>query len=248
VQRWFLESGPDQPEHFDQWMAVELASLPDPAVLGAALGALTSHHDALRMRFTRAGGSWQQDNPPPGPAAGENLLECRDLSGISDPGQQQAAIDKLAGQVHAGFDLAAGPLLHAVLFDRGRQRRPVLLLAAHHLVIDAVSWRILLEDLTTACQQAAAGTQIDLGLKTTPFRDWALHLDDHARGGGFDDELAHWAHLATSPAAALPADSDGPDTIASARSSAWPRTGPAPCCTRYQAPTAPRSTMSCSPR
>src|SRR5580658_117881 len=218
VQRWFLESGPAQPEHFDQWMTVELASLPDPAVLRAALGALTAHHDALRMRFTRAGGLWEQDNPPPGPAGILDLLECRDLSGISDPGQQQAAVDEVTGQVHAGFDLAAGPLLRAVLFDRGRQQRPVLLLAAHHLVIDAVSWRILLEDLATACQQAAAGTAIGLGQKTTAFRDWALHLDSHARAGGFDDELPWWTQVTSDPAAPLPADSHGPNTTASARS------------------------------
>ena len=105
-----------------------------------------------------------------------------------------------------------------MLFDRGPRQRPVLLLAAHHLVIDAVSWRILLEDLATACQQAAAGTPISLGPKTTPFRDWALHLDARARDGGFDDELPHWAHLAASPAATLPADTDGPDTTATARS------------------------------
>ncbi len=187
-------------------------------MLGAALGALTSHHDALRIRFTRTAGRWEQDNPPPGPAGGPDLLQCRDLSGIGDPGQQQAAIDEAAAQVHAGFDLAAGPLLRAVLFDRGPRQRPVLLLAAHHLVIDAVSWRILLEDLATACQQAAAGTPISLGPKTTPFRDWALHLDARARDGGFDDELPHWAHLAASPAATLPADTDGPDTTATARS------------------------------
>ena len=215
VQRWFLESGPTRPEHFDQWMALELASVPDPAVLEAALGALIAHHDALRMRFTRAGGGWEQDNLLPGPAAGLDVLDCCDVSGISDPGQQQAAIDELAGQVHAGFDLAAGPLLRAVLFDRGRQRRPVLLLAVHHLVTDAVSWRILLEDLATACQQAAAGTAVDLGPKTTSFRDWALRLDGHARTGGFDGELAWWEHHAASPAAALPTDSGEPNTVAS---------------------------------
>ena len=215
VQRWFLEPGPARPGHFDQWMALELAALPDPAVLRTALAALTTHHDALRMRFTQAAGGWQQDNPPPGPLPGPDLLECCDLSGISDPGQQQAAIDDLAGQVHAGFDLAAGPLLRAVLFDRGRQQQPVLLLAAHHLVIDAVSWRILLEDLATACQQAAAGTPVDLGPKTTSFRDWALHLDSHARTGGLDDELTWWQHLTSAPAALLPADSNGPNTVAS---------------------------------
>ena len=54
----------------------------------------------------------------------------------------------------------AGPLLRAVLFDLGADRRPRLFLAVHHLVVDGVSWRILLEDLETAYRQAAAGEPV----------------------------------------------------------------------------------------
>ncbi|MGH3989770.1 MAG: condensation domain-containing protein, partial [Pseudonocardiaceae bacterium] len=84
------------------------------------------------------------------------------------------------------------PLLKAVLFDLGAGRRPCLFLAAHHLVVDGVSWRILLDDLDTAYQQAVRGEAIDLGRKTTSFRDWAFRLGDYLATGELDHELDHW--------------------------------------------------------
>ncbi|MFI6303328.1 non-ribosomal peptide synthase/polyketide synthase [Amycolatopsis thailandensis] len=87
------------------------------------------------------------------------------------------------------FDLERGPLLAAVLDGRR------LTLAAHHLVVDGVSWRILLEDLETVYRGG------ELGPKTTSFLAWAERLAEHAAGGGFDDELAHWRGIPPSPAA-----------------------------------------------
>src|SRR5260370_5929131 len=105
-------------------------------------------------------------------------------------------MNQVARQMHAGLDLAAGPLLRAVLFDLGRGHRPVLALAAHHLVVDGVSWRILLADLTTAHQQAANGAAVDLGPATPSFRDWALPLADHTTARPWDDAPPHRAQAA----------------------------------------------------
>ena len=214
VQRWFLDHGLARAGAFRSVDDRGAGRGDGSGVLAAGLDAVAGHHDALRMVFTPAPGGWEQHNPPPGPGAG---LEFRDLSGITGTAGQEAVIQEVTAGVHAGFDLGAGPLLRAVLFHLGAGRRPVLLLAAHHLVIDAVSWRILLEDLAAACGQAAAGTAAGLGPKTTSFRDWALALDARARSGGFDDELTWWARAAGTPAV-LPADGDGPGTAACAES------------------------------
>ncbi|NBH12580.1 condensation domain-containing protein, partial [Amycolatopsis sp. SID8362] len=97
------------------------------------------------------------------------------------------------------FDVEHGPLLTAVLDGRR------LLLAVHHLAVDGVSWRILLEDLETAYRGG------ELAPKTTSYVQWARRLAGHAAAGGFDDELAHWQALP--PVPPLPADGDGPATI-----------------------------------
>lgn len=100
-------------------------------------------------------------------------------------------MEKIANEVHASFDLATGPLFKAVLF--GSKGRPRLFLVAHHLVIDGVSWRILLDDLEIAYRNVVDGVPVDLGSATTPFADWAERLVSHVAGGNLDDELEHWA-------------------------------------------------------
>ncbi|WP_410573852.1 non-ribosomal peptide synthase/polyketide synthase [Amycolatopsis sp. cmx-4-61] len=104
----------------------------------------------------------------------------------------------------ATIDLEQGPLLRAELSGT------TLTLAAHHLVVDGVSWRILLEDLETLL---AGG---ELPAKTTSFRDWARTLARHAADGFFDDELAHWTAIDADPA--LPVDAGGENTYGAARS------------------------------
>ncbi|MGH4018676.1 MAG: non-ribosomal peptide synthase/polyketide synthase, partial [Pseudonocardiaceae bacterium] len=216
IQHWLFETNPVRSEQFDQSLALELVDDVDEAALRRALGAVIEHHDALRMRFEHVEGAWHQHNAPVGPAELLELLRVEALSDL-DGKEQDAAIRTVAGQVCAGFDLAAGPLLKAVLFDLGAGRRPVLFVAVHHLVVDGVSWRILLEDLERAYQHAASGEVVDLGAKTTSFRQWALRLAEHVAAGGLDAERDYWAGVARGCDAALPVDGHGANTVGSTR-------------------------------
>ncbi|GLY50357.1 non-ribosomal peptide synthetase [Lentzea sp. NBRC 102530] len=168
IQRWFLDTEPPHPEHFDQFVEVEFADEVDPVALRKALAGLMEHHDALRMRFERSGSGWRQYNPPVEP------------------------VDVLS-EVDSGFALGRGPLLRARLTSRTLQ------LTVHHLVVDGVSWRVLLEDLETAYLQALRGEEVVLAAKTTSFREWAHRLAEHTAGGGFDDEADHWAGVTGDP-------------------------------------------------
>ncbi|MGW5744628.1 amino acid adenylation domain-containing protein, partial [Amycolatopsis sp. NPDC003861] len=96
----------------------------------------------------------------------------------------------------AEIDVTRGPLLTAELLEPA-----VLLLTVNHLVVDGVSWRILLEDLDTAYRGGP------LPPKTTSFRDWANRLAGHAEAGGFDDELPYW-RTALAVDGSLPIDTD----------------------------------------
>lgn len=123
-------------------------------------------------------------------------------------------MEKIADDVHASFDIGRGPLVRAVLLRQGEKRPRYLFLAAHHLVVDAVSWHILLDDLDTAYQQAVSGEQIDLGAATTSYQEWAQRLGEYVAAGKLDSELGHWAAALDRPAE-LPADG-------------WPADPPAP--------------------
>jgi non-ribosomal peptide synthase protein (TIGR01720 family) len=172
------------PHHFNQSLLAELVDDVDVPALQRALDALWSQHDALRMRF-----DGEQYNAPLEPIP---ALIRHEFS------------EEFADEVHAGFDLTTGPLFKAVLFDR--DGKPWLFLAAHHVIVDGVSWRILLDDLDTAYRQAARGEEIDLGPKTTSFQDWSNRLAEHVRAGGFDAE--YWQDIEASE---LPTDHDGDD-------------------------------------
>jgi non-ribosomal peptide synthetase component F len=190
VQRWFFETHAEHPGNFTQSVLMDLTSQADERALRRAFGAVLAHHDALRMRFTRAAdGEWRQYNPPW--AEPDPVLTRHDLS-AADAREYPEAIAAVSARVSAGIDLAAGPLVRAVLFDRGTWP-PALLIVAHHLVVDGVSWRLLLDDLGRAYQQALRDDAIDLGPKTTSFRDWARRLSAHVTAGGLDGERDHSA-------------------------------------------------------
>ncbi|GAA3736758.1 non-ribosomal peptide synthase/polyketide synthase [Streptomyces tremellae] len=213
IQEWFLTTPRAAHHHFNQSALLELEAGADPEALATALRALLDHHDALRMCFTEDAGGWRQFNPPPagdGYRAGPGpLLVRHDLSGLTAD-DADAAMEKAADELHAGFDLARGPQLRAALFTGGPGRPPFLLLVAHHLVVDAVSWRILTDDLETAYRQARQGAAVDLGERSTSFRDWARALSAHVAGGGLDHELPHWQEaVRTAPAPQDGAPEDG---------------------------------------
>ncbi|RGD57175.1 amino acid adenylation domain-containing protein [Kitasatospora xanthocidica] len=212
IQHWFLDPNPPYAHHFDQSLVVEAPGAVDPRALRRALAALWAHHDALRSRFTRAeDGTWRQHCAPAEEAAPE-LLE------VHGHGAEEA----VTAAAHASFRPADGPLLTARLLvdtsaggDAGRPDR--LLLAVHHLVVDGVSWRVLLEDLETAYRQAVEGRPLRLPARTSSVREWARRLAAHTAAGGFDGQRDHWAAAARACATPLPVDGDGTNTAADLR-------------------------------
>ncbi|MFG2602568.1 non-ribosomal peptide synthase/polyketide synthase [Streptomyces sp. NPDC048514] len=210
IQEWFLSTPRAAHHHFNQSTLLELDGTPDPDALRRSLEALLEHHDALRMRFTRDEKGWRQFNPPPGES--QDILVRHDLTGLSAE-EADAAMQKAADDLHTSFDLAHGPQLRAAQFTGDADRPALLLLVAHHLVIDAVSWRILRDDLETAYRQAVEGAHVSLGERTTSFRSWSTKLSAHVAEGGLDHELPYWEEAVR----AEPAPADAPPGAGTAR-------------------------------
>ncbi len=217
IQHWFFEQALAQPHHFNQSV---LLGIPDgsaltDAVLRPALAALVSQHDALCLGFSQHQGRWLQ-----GPRSPEQawVYQSVNLATVADADLPQA----LAAHLHAtqaSLQLDGtldGPLVAALRVDLGIGRGARLLLVVHHLLVDAVSWRILIDDLRQACQQVLQGQPVALGLKTTSYRRWLLAAQAHAPQ--LAGQWPHWAGLANT-ATQIPLDMPhGTNRVAQQRS------------------------------
>lgn len=213
IQHWFFENHPVAPHHITQSVLAELTADTDETALRAALSALVSQHDALRLRYRREADGWRQYSTPAGQS---RILRRHDLSKLATDAKRRAAMERLAIAAEGSFDLGNGPLLKGLLFDLGHGKRPWLFITAHHLVVDAVSWQVLLQDVSDGYQQALSGSRINLGPATTSFASWAKLLVRQATDGALEGELDYWRSL---PAAEpLPTTGGGPNTVASVRS------------------------------
>jgi non-ribosomal peptide synthase protein (TIGR01720 family) len=176
--------------------------------------ALVAHHDALRLRFERGAGGWRQTHAD---AAGDVPFVHVDLSALAES-SRPAAVERAADSLQQSLDLKDGPLLRVAYFDFGAGHGGRLLLAVHHLAVDGVSWRILLEDLQAAYAQAARGARVSLPAKTTSFKEWAERLARHARGEEVRGEAAYWLAVKSNDSGPLPVDAAGAvDTVGSSR-------------------------------
>ena len=192
VQHYFFEQGIAQPQHWNQSLLLTPRTPLKPEALETALVAVLNHHDALRLRFSAGIGGWQQHHAAPVETSG---LWQRHASSAE-------ALTTLCDEAQRSLDLANGPLLRALLvsLDDGTQR---LLLVIHHLAVDGVSWRVLLEDLQQACAQLERGNAVELPGKTSAYQTWAARLSEHART--LHTQLPYWQAQA-SDARDLPCD------------------------------------------
>lgn len=188
VQRWFLDDAPVDPFHFNQAFLFQIPAGINPDVMAAALHRIECHHDALRMRFVNSGAIWRQFNSPCGVYA---AFEYADLSSYGEAAQN-TEIHNIAERLQTGLNLESGPLLRAAQFDFGPNTPGRLLLVVHHLVIDTVSWHILLEDLQHCYELIAAGKSVTLAAKTTSFKAWSEKLHAYAKGTDVINELPFW--------------------------------------------------------
>lgn len=171
MQRWFFELGLARPEQWNQAVAIDFASSVDGGVLEEVVRRLPERHPQLRAGFRHAGGEWIQE-----------LGEAEAPQEI-DPGDPEALA------LHRSFRFDGGPLARfAVGRENGTWR---LVIVAHHLVIDQVSWQILVHDLKVACRSRIESGAAEWPMLTDSFARWAEGIASRDPGA-LRDELAYW--------------------------------------------------------
>ncbi|WP_060479570.1 non-ribosomal peptide synthetase, partial [Pseudomonas monteilii] len=171
IQHWFFDGDLPHPQHWNQAVLLQVREPLDHARFEQALAGLVAHHDSLRLRFSQRQAVFAV------PSA-EQLLWTATVADFAD-------CQALYTDVQRSLNLEQGPLLRALLATDGHGAQR-LLLVIHHLVVDGVSWRVLLEDL-----QALYRGQ-PLPAKTHAVADWAARLASYAGSDSLRDELGWW--------------------------------------------------------
>ncbi|MFK5733605.1 amino acid adenylation domain-containing protein [Pseudomonas urmiensis] len=198
IQARFFDTAIEQRHHWNQAVLLTPLQRLQPKALDQALTTVLNEHEALRLSFTCNDRQWHVE---PRRQAIEALLQVVTLN-------QPSALEAHATQIQASLSLERGELVRAVLFELpGGQQR--LLLAIHHLVVDGVSWRILLEDLQSAYQQASQGQPISLAGRSASCRQWAQRLTEYARSDALLAERSYWLQALSEEDAQFPCDTPG---------------------------------------
>ncbi|WP_339481917.1 non-ribosomal peptide synthetase [Pseudomonas sivasensis] len=195
IQHWFFDTDIPARQHWNQALVLKPLQLLEPHRLEQALLAVLEHHDALRLSFTRRNAQWHAEHLTVPQGGVLMQAQVRDM----------AQCTALFTDTQRSLDLEHGPLLRALLVDgpEGQQR---LLIAIHHLVVDGVSWRVLLEDLQNVYRQLSEGESVSLPAKTSALRDWAARLQAYASSESLREELSVWQDHLAGPTVALPVD------------------------------------------
>ena len=183
IEQWFFEQNFTYPSYWNQTSIFRLRDDVDYELLEKVFIKVLEHHDALRMQFIVEGGQVQQQNRRMDQVTFK--LERIDLSQYS-PDEQEAKIRDISDEIQKQLDLERDLLLKGIILDLGLKGKR-LLVPVHHLVIDGVSWRILLEDLETLYQSKM---QTELPAKSTSFKAWSYELQKYARSEFVD--LEYW--------------------------------------------------------
>ena len=176
-------------DQFNQTMAVQAPTEVTHTDVVVVLQALMDRHAMLRLRAADDGtGAWSLTVPEAGAVNAGDCLHAVDVLS-----------DEALAQARSRLNPATGAMLSALWVATTGQ----LVLIIHHLAIDAVSWRILLEDLNIAWAQHHNGQPIALPATGTSFARWASLLAEHAHHPTVIDQADTWKQLAATPAAQL---------------------------------------------
>lgn len=184
-KQFFNHYGPAH--HYNQSVLLDIRDEITEEGIKKCFEVLVLHHDILRANYRLENNEWQQIIN----SGKENLYHFESFD-LAD--NEQDALSEICREAQEGFNLADGPLANIRLIRMPSGSK--LLIVIHHLVVDGISWRILLEDLATLFTQYKQERLLKLPLKTDSFQYWALRLNEYAPSPRLLKEKKYWEEIA----------------------------------------------------
>lgn len=181
ITRHFFDSNFNKPSYFNQAFLFEADGRIDLNILKKSMQAIIRHHDMLRAEiiderlFIR--------EPGDGDYFTIEICESLDYA-------------KETERINNEIDIEKGELIKLAIFEE--ESNDNLYIAIHHLIIDGISWRIILEDLNLAYAQLLNGEEIDLPEKTSSYQDYALAIEEYRKEEDAQNQKEYWEGIVNS--------------------------------------------------
>ncbi|MFK8104812.1 MAG: amino acid adenylation domain-containing protein [Saprospiraceae bacterium] len=202
VQQWFFEKDYQSLSHFNMVNLFEVDKGITRTALDQIFKALVQQHDALRFKYTR---SATEDTLIQEFGNAAAAVEFVDLS-KTGANKLETKLTEICQKYQESLNLEKGILIKAVFIATpGKQTKNRFFIVVHHLVIDAVSWHILLTQMQEGMEALEKGEAIDFGLKSTSVRQWGENLQEYTTTAQVESQLPHWKNVAKAYQA-LPVD------------------------------------------
>jgi len=202
VQQLYL--GMDNPSvsHFNQSVLLGVDKGIGEELLSNTVERLVTHHDSLRFRYGHHEGIWEQSY---GDYKGR--LDKEDLRQASAE-ELPFLIEECADGYQRSLSIGRGELVRFVWMELpSRERYNRLLIVIHHLVVDGVSWRILLEDMEEMLGAGMRGVSYNFGVKGSSYRQWYEALFAYGKSRRLEEQKGYWQKI-VDQCAAMPRDRD----------------------------------------
>jgi amino acid adenylation domain-containing protein/non-ribosomal peptide synthase protein (TIGR01720 family) len=197
IQEWFFEKNFTNMHHWNQAVMLYNKHGFNEAAIREVFQEIVEHHDILRSIYKIDKAELVQSIRE----IDEELFTFKVYDYTKDDNYAEK-ITAVTNNLQGSIDLSNGPLLKLGLFKTIEGDH--LLIIIHHLVVDGLSWRILLEDMQMAYSQAINNAAIKLPEKTDSYKVWAQKLKDYATSKQLINEISYWKNVENTPTLPLP--------------------------------------------
>ncbi|KAA1003859.1 AMP-binding protein [Paraburkholderia panacisoli] len=191
ASQWFFDRVKVDRSHFNQALLVSLREAPDLALMRETLRLVSRHHDVLRSRFEERADGWRQVFTPDDDQACEPdwaVVSCTTNEGLPCSKTWKQAI----ASAQVALDIERGRLWSVRWLESTTPSASRLLIVVHHLVIDGVSWNILLQDIGDIYMQLREQSAVKLPLKTSSAKAWVEQWTALSQSDALDDDRSYW--------------------------------------------------------
>nr|WP_314464361.1 non-ribosomal peptide synthase/polyketide synthase [uncultured Clostridium sp.] len=197
IQKSFFRRNRKERNHFNQAVTLYKKEGLDGTIVKEVFKEIFRHHDALRMTFTETEKGIIQTCP----GADELPFDFVEYHYEEEQGihgeEFISNINDFVTRLQKEIDIFHGPASKIALF-----RMPDgdhLLIVIHHLIVDGVSWRVLMEDFTIGYQQLVQKKELKFPSKTTSYQEYAALIDGYSKSRKLDREKRYWKQMTEQP-------------------------------------------------